>query len=123
MAVAGLGEITNALKGGVSKYTGEILNTFMSAIDDSSVEVCSNSIYGLGLLLESAPQDLTRHHLTHFFSNFSQYNSILVKLQRFFTDDAPQNARDNAVGCVSRMILRHSQVIPLDLVIPLSSII
>jgi importin-4 len=123
MAVAGLGEITGALKGGVSKYTGEILNTFMSAIDDSSVEVSSNSIYGLGLLLESTPQDLTRYHIIHFLSNLSQYNSILVKLQRFFTDDAPQNARDNAVGCVSRMILRHSQVIPLDLVIPFSSII
>ena len=63
MAVAGLGEITGALKGGVSKYTGEILATFISAIDDSSIEVQSNSIYGLGLLLESTPQDLTRYHL------------------------------------------------------------
>jgi hypothetical protein len=63
MAVAGLGEIIGALKSGVSKYTGEILAIFMSAIDDSSVEVQSNSIYGLGLLLESTPQDLTRYYL------------------------------------------------------------
>jgi hypothetical protein len=67
MAVAGLGEITGALKGGVSKHTGEILATFMDAIDDSSLEVCSNAVYGLGLLLESTPQDLSWHYLCVYF--------------------------------------------------------
>jgi hypothetical protein len=61
MAVAGLGEITGALKGGVSKHTGELLSTFMSAMDDSAVDVSSNAIYGLGLLLESTPQNLSRY--------------------------------------------------------------
>ena len=61
MAVAGLGEITGALKGGVAKHTGELLSTFMNAIDDKALDVSSNSIYGLGLLLESSPQDLSRY--------------------------------------------------------------
>ena len=61
MAVAGLGEITGALKGGVSKHTGELLETFLNAIDDSAVEVGSNAIYALGLLFESTPQDLSRY--------------------------------------------------------------
>ena len=60
MAIAGLGEITGALKGCVSKHTGELLTTLMTGVDDSAVEVSSNSIYGLGLLLESNPQDLSR---------------------------------------------------------------
>src|SRR5579859_1844822 len=50
MAVAGLGEITGALKGSVSKHTGELLEMFMVAIDDSAVDVAANAIYGLGLL-------------------------------------------------------------------------
>jgi hypothetical protein len=61
MAVAGLGEITGALKGGVSKHTGELLSMFMSAMDDSAVDVSSNAIYGLGLLLESTAQNLSRY--------------------------------------------------------------
>ena len=51
-------------------------------------------------------------------SDISQYNTVLNKLQRFFADDAPINAKENAIGCVSRMILRHPQNIPLDLVLP-----
>jgi hypothetical protein len=117
MSVAGLGEIAGALKGSVSKHTGEMLSIFMTSIDDSAVEVSSNSIYALGLLLEGSPQDLSRYILLANGSNFSQYNSVLNKLQRFFADDAPINAKENAIGCVSRMILRHPQHIPLDLVV------
>jgi len=59
MAVAGLGEITKALKAGVAKYTGELLATFMTCLDDESVEVSSNTIYGLGLVLENTTEDLS----------------------------------------------------------------
>lgn len=118
MAVAGLGEIASSLKGSVSKHTGEMLSLFMNSIDDSSVEVSSNSIYALGLLLEGAAQDLSRYLSVANDSNPSQYNAVLNKLQRFFADDAPINAKENAIGCVSRMILRHPQNIPLDLVFP-----
>jgi hypothetical protein len=61
MAIAGLGEITCSLKGGIAKHTGELLQTFMTAVDDSAVEVSSNAIYSLGLLLEGTPQDLSRY--------------------------------------------------------------
>jgi hypothetical protein len=121
MAIAGLGEITGALQGSISKHTGELLSTFMHAIDDTAVEVGSNAIYALGLLLEGTSQDLTRYAVVAINANFSQYNSILTKIHRFFSADAPQNARDNAVGCVSRMILRHPLAVPLDLVHSLSS--
>lgn len=105
MAIAGLGEVTGALKEGVVKHTAELFATFMNAIDDSADEVKSNAVYGLGLLLEGTPQDLS-----------GQYNAVLNKLQQFFAEGAQQNAKDNAVGCVSRMILRHPQAIPLDMV-------
>ena len=121
MAVAGLGEIAGALKGSISKHTGEMLNVFMNSIDDSSLEVSANSIYGLGLLLEGTPQDLSRYIPLESQSDSSQYNAILNKLQRFFSDDAPINAKENAIGCVSRMILRHPHNIPLDLVLPSQS--
>jgi hypothetical protein len=60
MAIAGLGEITGALKGGVAKHTGELLEIFMQAIDDPTTEVSSNAIYAVGLLCEGTPQDLSR---------------------------------------------------------------
>jgi|SRR5579862_4977780 len=105
MAIAGLGEVTGALKEGVVKHTAELFATFMHAMDDSADEVKSNAVYGLGLLLEATPQDLS-----------SQYNAVLNKLQLFFADNVVQNAKDNAVGCVSRMIIRHPEAIPLDIV-------
>jgi len=61
MAVAGLGEITGALGGSIAKHIPELLNTFMKTIHDESVEVQSNSIYALGLVLEVAPQDLSTY--------------------------------------------------------------
>jgi hypothetical protein len=59
MAVAGLGEITKALKGGMAKYTGELLSTFLTCVDDDSIEVASNTVYGLGLVLENTTEDLS----------------------------------------------------------------
>jgi len=109
MGVASLGEITRALEGRIEKRIPELYLIFMNAVDDSSLEVSANAIYALGLLLAWSTQDFS-----------SQYNSVLTKLQRFFADDAPRNAKDNAVGCVSRMILRHPNAVPLDLVIPSS---
>jgi len=105
MAIAGLGEITDSLKGGVAKHTEELFTTFIHAMDDSAEEARSNAIYGIGLLLESTPQDLSSH-----------YPVVLNKLQVFFRDDAQQNAKDNAVGCVSRMIMRHPDAVPLEIV-------
>ena len=63
MAIAGLGEITGALKGGVSKHTGELLQTFINAIDDPATEVGSNAIYALGLLCEGTTQELSKYLL------------------------------------------------------------
>jgi hypothetical protein len=63
MAVAGLGEIVGALGASIAKRIPELLNTFMKTIHDESVEVQSNSIYAMGLLLEIAPQDLSTYSL------------------------------------------------------------
>jgi len=60
MAIAGLGEVTGALKGGIAEHTTELFSTFIAAIDDSAMDVSSNAIYGLGLLLEGTPQDLSK---------------------------------------------------------------
>ena len=65
MAIAGLGEVTGFLKAGVAKHTNELMSAFMTAIDDSAVDVCSNAIYGLGLLLEGNPQNLSRFSISY----------------------------------------------------------
>ena len=55
-----MGEICHYLKGILLKYTEELFAMFMAAIDDSSKEVNSSAIYGLGCLLEGTNQDLSR---------------------------------------------------------------
>jgi hypothetical protein len=76
MAVAGLGEITGGLGPSISKHTGELLATFTNAIDDNAIEVASNAIYALGLLLETTMQDLSRY-------TFIKARLILVNMARF----------------------------------------
>ena len=61
MGIAALGEITGALKGSMIKHTGELLALFFNSLDDPAEEVATNSIYGLGLLLESTPQNVSRY--------------------------------------------------------------
>jgi hypothetical protein len=64
MAVAALGEITKALKGGMAKYTAELLPTFLARLDDDSIEVASNTVYGLGLVLENTTDDLSGYPIS-----------------------------------------------------------
>lgn len=100
------------MKEAVTPHTDVLLNLFDRALRDSESEVLSNAAFAIGLLVEFSQADLTQH-LSH----------ILQALHPLFIvpPDSPAaqfNAKDNAAGAVGRIIIRYSNSIPLDQVLP-----
>ena len=72
----------------------------------------SNASFAAGLIVENSTIDLS-----------SQYLNLLSSLQPLFNvpADSPAskfNARDNAAGAVGRLILKNTNAVPLDQVLP-----
>ena len=67
----------------------------MQGFRDDEAEVRSNAAFAVGALIENSQEDLT-----------AQYLNILMSLRPYF-EDSLYVARDNAVGCVSRMIVKN----------------
>lgn len=115
-AVGAVAEVVNAMKGECTGYTSQFLQTLIHRVGDSDIEVRSNAAYGLGLLCyySEDSQNIT-----------SAYPTILEKLQKLLKkvdkinkrggDSDDNNARglSNACGCVSRMILKHPNNVPV----------
>ncbi|EGF82165.1 hypothetical protein BATDEDRAFT_86921 [Batrachochytrium dendrobatidis JAM81] len=107
MAIGTLAEIVDGLEHGVSPFTQDLLPLFIKSLRDEDDEVRSNGAFGIGLLIYYSTTDLS-----------SYYPQLLQLLYPFFTIDSKSNMSDNACGAVARMILRCSQAVPLDQVIP-----
>ncbi|ORY33044.1 putative importin beta-4 subunit [Naematelia encephala] len=113
MAVGCLGEIIVGLKGGVTQFTQPLLQIISRGLQDEDPDVRSNAAFASGVLIENTDADLA-----------SQYVHLLSVLQHFFTvpEHSPPgmyNARDNAAGAVSRMIVKNASALPLDQAVPL----
>ncbi|QSL66265.1 hypothetical protein MERGE_000642 [Pneumocystis wakefieldiae] len=107
MVIGGLGEIIDGLKAGITPYTEQIFHIFMKAFDDNNGEIRRNAACSMGLLCQYSKYDLT-----------SQYMTIFSKLQSLFSNNH-ENAKDNAIGCVSRLIISHPASVPLTQILPL----
>ncbi|EEB08505.1 karyopherin Kap123 [Schizosaccharomyces japonicus yFS275] len=108
MSIACIGEVAGGLQAAITPFTEEIFKLFMTALSDSEGEVQSNAAYSIGLLCQYSTEDMS-----------SQYMNILQKLQPFFEKELFRTARDNAVGCIARLILSRPEAIPLDQVFPI----
>ncbi|KAG9295040.1 hypothetical protein G9A89_017834 [Geosiphon pyriformis] len=106
MAIGCLGECVLGLKSASSQFTEQLLPIFLKALGDEDDEVRSNAAYAIGLLC--------------FYTNVNiigQYGAILTALHPLITRQSASNVTDNACGAVCRMILAHSEAIPLDQVL------
>lgn len=98
----------------MTPFTADLYPLFLRALHDPEYEVSSNAAFAIGSLLFQTQADLSPHYL-----------EILGALQRLFEpipENAPlkrDNARDNAVGAVARMILKNAEAVPLDQVLPI----
>lgn len=85
----------------------------MKALTDSEPEVKSNASFAIGVLVENSDVAWSKE----------DFEGILFRLRPLFavTEGAPKaafNARDNAAGAVSRLILTNPSLVPLDTVLP-----
>jgi len=107
-----LGEIISGMKGGVTPFTQDVFTLISQGFSDEDPEVRSNAAFAMGVLIENSDLDMS-----------GQYLAILTALRPYFVvaEGAPHaqfNAKDNATGCVARMLLKNSTAMPLDQVIP-----
>jgi hypothetical protein len=134
-AMGSLGEIIVGMKQAITPLTGEVspgrgstapaqwltpfflnqlLTTLSRALQDEEAAVRSNAAFASGCLIEYTQTDLSEH-----------FPALLNAIRPMFTPAAADereeisNARDNACGCLSRMILRKQDAVPLEQALPI----
>lgn len=98
------------MESAVTPFTEGLFPLFLRSLADPESEVQSNGAFAMGSLILHSETDLS-----------SQYLNILGVLHPLFgpsDDRKKENARDNACGCVSRMIIKSVAAVPLDQVLP-----
>lgn len=112
-AIGSLGEIIVGMKSAISPFTQDVLSMLSRALSDEEASVRSNAVFASGVLIEHSEVDLSSH-----------FPALLSAIQPFFEkgqndSEEVQTARDNACGCLSRMIIKKPDAIPLDQALPI----
>ncbi|RKO83503.1 armadillo-type protein [Blyttiomyces helicus] len=108
MAIGSLSEAANGLGKAVTPFTADLVPIFIKALGDEEEEIRSNGAYAIGVLVFHSEVDLS-----------SYYIQILQLLRPLLeSTNTALNAKDNACGALSRMILRSPDLLPLDRVLP-----
>lgn len=107
-SVGVIAECIRAMGPAVTPWTTTFLRLLVHRLSDEDPETKSNAAYAVGLLQEKSTSDA---------DIVKAFPAILSKLEPLLeTHEA--RAMDNAAGCVSRMIMRHQDHVPMDQVIP-----
>jgi hypothetical protein len=110
-AIGSLGEIITGMKVAITPFTGDILSILSRALQDEDVGIRSNAAFASGVLIEHSQTDLSEH-----------FNALLGAIRPMFdiesVKDEALTARDNACGCLCRMISRNQAAVPLDQALP-----
>jgi hypothetical protein len=107
-AVGVIAECTANMGSAVSPFTSKLMTLLVHRLSDEDNETKSNAAYATGQLVFNSNE--TEVYLPH-------YNTILSKLEPMLQI---QESRilDNAAGCVSRMIMKHPDRVPISEVLP-----
>ncbi|KAL9938395.1 hypothetical protein V8E36_003018 [Tilletia maclaganii] len=111
--VGGFAEIILGLRGAVTPFTGQILPILSRAITDEAAQVRQNAAFASGLLIEYSNEDLS----PHFPSLLTALQPNLAKSEN--DTEEIRIARDNACGCLGRMILKRPDQVPIDQALPI----
>ena len=106
--VGTLADIIRGMRDGCSQFTTSFLKILLHRLSDEDSQVKSNTAYAVGMLVENSQkeQDIKKALPT-----------ILTKLEPLLhTTEARQ--LDNAAGCVSRMISRYPNDLPVGEILP-----
>lgn len=104
-----LAEIVTGMEGAVTPYTSQLLTVLLKRLSDEDPQTKSNAAYAVGRLVEKSNDDATL---------IKAYPQILQKLESIL--HIPEaRCPDNAAGCVSRLILKHKDKVPVSQVLPI----
>ena len=107
-AVGTIADITRAMGRGVTPHTAAILKVLLHRMSDEDPLTKSNAAFAIGLLVENSEDERT---------TTKAYNMILSKLEPLLHAQESRQL-DNAAGCVSRMIMKHQDKVPINEVLP-----
>ncbi|KAF2802319.1 ARM repeat-containing protein [Mytilinidion resinicola] len=108
-AVGCIAECIGNMEAACTPYTTGLLKLLIHRLTDEDYETKSNAVYGLGLLCEKS---------TNEQEILKNYPTIFQKLEPLLDDQGQPRLLDNTAGCVSRMISRHPNHIPVSEVLP-----
>ena len=103
-----LAEIITGMEGAVTPLTGQLMQLLLRRLSDEDNQTKSNASYAVGRLVEKSNDDGTV---------LKAYPQILQKLEPMLHVEEAR-CMDNAAGCVSRLILKHKNKVPLSQVLP-----
>lgn len=114
-ATSTIGALTVGMKEHITEFTMPMLTVLSHAVTDEDLGVRTNAVYAAGVLIENTNMVLEEH-----------YAPLLTALQPALALPADksqpteaQALKDNAVGCLARMVSKNSKVLPMDTVFPL----
>ena len=107
-AVGTIAECIRAMEGEVTPFTTSLLKLLLHRMSDEDAETKSNAAFAIGLL---------QKYSNHEREILASYGRILTKLEPLLKMDKAR-AKDNAAGCVSRMIMKHQASVPIEVVLP-----
>uniref|UniRef100_V9KAN5 Importin-4 n=1 Tax=Callorhinchus milii TaxID=7868 RepID=V9KAN5_CALMI len=106
-AIGIVAETVQAMEGASVQFVPRLLPTLMSGARDTDDEVRSNSVFGIGVLVEHGKESMHTH-----------YPSLLNILSSIISREQNRRVLDNVCGAVSRMILTHVSGVPIEQVFP-----
>lgn len=106
-AVGVLAECINGMGSSVTKFSPAFLKLLVHRLGDEDPQAKSNAAYAVGRLVEHSDDA----------GIVNEFPTILGKLENCLQMDVSR-LQDNATGCLSRMILRHRESIPIKDVLP-----
>ncbi|GAB1315390.1 hypothetical protein MFIFM68171_05600 [Madurella fahalii] len=103
-----IAECAANMESAVTPYTEKLLKLLLRRLSDTDLETKSNAAYATGQLIYNSTDSNT--YLPH-------YNTILQKLESMLHIHESR-VKDNAAGCLSRMIIAHPDRVPIGEVLP-----
>lgn len=107
-AVGVLAEIITGMKNAITPLTGQLLQLLLRRLSDVDPQTKSNAAYAVGRLVEFSEADA---------EIVKEYPTILSKLEPCL-EQQTSRLPDNTTGCLSRMILKHRDQVPIGEVLP-----
>lgn len=106
-AVGVLAECINGMGAAASQFAPSFSKLLVHRLSDEDPQTKSNAAYAVGRLVE------------HSSSNeiVAEFPTILSRLEQCLHQDVSR-LQDNATGCLSRMILKHRENVPIKEVLP-----